>query len=103
LAVKYKFNNGEKQDVPANGSIRIENTSTLDLSDKYTISLERNNEVVDQAIIECVKDGRNGETSKHIELSDEWDQVYITEGKTKIKQEYHLIASYYEGSSKFDI
>ena len=53
--------------------------------DKLTIILKRNNTPIDKVYVECVYDGKDG-SSYHLELTNEMDQVYVTDNIVKIDQ-----------------
>lgn len=72
-----KINNGEPlgYKIPVEGVNEYQNNV-----EKVTINLYKDNTNIDQAIVECVSDGVDG-SAYHLELSNEFDQVYTINNK----------------------
>lgn len=92
ISVEYYFNNDtDVLNVLSGSSNSIylpdaNNDYNIDYDiDKLTIILKRDNTPIDKVYVECVYDGKDG-SSYHLELTNEMDQVYVTDNIVKIDQ-----------------
>jgi hypothetical protein len=95
--VKYKWGNNSEATLNTDTITPNENLSP---ADKLTVYLYHIDTVVDTAYVECVRDGLDGKTDKHIELSNDFDQIYVVDGKAKCDFEYPVSITYYEGADQ---
>lgn len=104
--VSYNWS-GQEESILNASELDVQGTTEepliYDSSDVLSIYLKYQNEVVDVVYVECVQDGVDGITSKHIELSDDYDQLYITEGVVTTEQTYEIKCNYFEGQTRYDI
>lgn len=80
LEVVYYFNNDNNSTNPlTSNNISIPNNNI----EKLTLLLYRHKQLIDSATVDCVFDGIDG-SAYHLELSNEMDQVYVTDNKILI-------------------
>ena len=80
LEVEYYFNNDKNSAKPlTSNNISIPNNNI----EKITLLLYRHKQLIDSVTVDCVFDGIDG-SAYHLELSNEMDQVYVTDNKILI-------------------
>lgn len=100
-SVTYKWIQSDNQSRSVEESALTTDTITLsdsvDFSKSLQIQLKYDSDIIDLANIEFLKDGKDGEIPKHIELSNDYDQLYVEDGKIKSAAPYIINVQYFEG------
>lgn len=106
-SVYYSFGEGSDTLKPLNTNTIILKDTKVDINKEtlptLLVYLKYNNEVIDEAHLECIKDGKDGKTSYHIELSDDFNQIYTKDGTIAADQSYKVTITYFEGTDQQDI
>jgi hypothetical protein len=105
--VYYSFGEGSDTLKPLNTNTITLKDTKVDINKEtlptLLVYLKYNNEVIDEAHLECIKDGKDGKTSYHIELSDDFNQIYTKDGTIAADQSYKVTVTYFEGTDQQDI
>ena len=80
---------------------------TLDENDSLHIYLKYKNgadtAVMDEVVLECVKDGIDGTSFAHIELSDDFNQIFTSNGVIIAQAPFTTEVCYFVGNTKTDL
>ena len=96
------FVDGIKQNnIKYNSGITL-NLENFNLQQKIEVNLLFDGKYIDYIAIEAIKDGKDGESPYHIELSNDMDQVLTVDGIVKYNQEINTILNLYYGSKKVE-
>ena len=100
LSIKYFYNNdsGNQKKLEILGDkIAVANVEGYnDEINKVTINLYKDSEPIDQVFVECISDGFDG-SSYHLELTNEYEQLYVTDNKVVFEQTVETNYSLFNG------
>ena len=99
MEIKIFVDGNNLDGIEYNNGVTI-NPNDINLQQKIEVELYNADTRVDYIAIEVVKDGKDGESPYHIELSNDMDQVLTVDGIVKYAQEINTILNLYYGSSK---
>lgn len=104
MEIEVFVDGNELTDISYNSGITL-NLASYSLQYQIVVNLLFKNDPdpIDSIVIEVIKDGKDGVDGKspyHIELSNDMDQVLTVDGIVKYEQEVSTILSLYYGSSK---
>ena len=100
LSIKYFYNNdsnNQKELKTLGDKIPVANVDGYnDEINKVTVNLYKDGEPIDQVFVECISDGFDG-SSYHLELTNEYEQLYVTDNKVVFEQTVETNYSLFNG------